>query len=216
MAHVLFIRPCYEFLTRNLVSASNLIINRLDISNSPTTFCDLLGSDATKQNVEAELTDRVNFVAFLGHGNASYLATRGRANVREKVIELNNCHYLKNKVVYAVACDSAKILGREAVNTGAKAYIGYSGPVSLILGSTESIFYGSLNHFIYTLTVPQLAAAKTLCGDAFDELWRAHDAIVEHYESGLGANDYNRPFYLPNAKANLKWLTFLGDRTATV
>ncbi len=216
MAHVLFIRPCYEFLTRNLVSASNPIINQFDTSSSPATFCDLLGSDATKQNVEAELTDRVNFVVFLGHGNASYLATRGHANVREKVIELSNCHYLKNKVVYAVACDSARILGRETVSAGAKAYIGYSGPVSLILGPTENIFYWSLHLFIYTLTVHQPAAAKTLCGDAFDELRRAHDAIVEHYELGPGANDYNRPFYLPNAKANLKWLTFLGDRTASV
>lgn len=215
MAHVLFIRPCYDVLTRKLVSASNSIINHIEMNPGSATFCDLLGSDATKLNVEAKLNGGVSFVVFHGHGSDSSLATRGRANVREEVIDLSNCHYLKNKVVYAVACDSARVLGQEAINKGAKAYIGYSGPVSLTLGDTEGSFFASMDRFINALTSPWPGTARISCGNAFDELQRAHDDIVRYYESGPGVSSYNRPFYLPNARANLKWLTFQGDRTAT-
>jgi len=218
MAHVLFIRPCHDVETRKLVSWSNEVIDRLDMSDGLATFTDLLGNDVTEFNVLAALDDYVSLVVFHGHGGDSYLVSRRRDGLREMAITIKTLTrgLLRDKIIYALACNSARKLGRLSVQTGAKAYVGYAGLVSLTLGETERDFFVAASRFILTLSMKTLSRSRTSCGDAFAALKAAHEDIVTFYQSGRGVQSFNRAFYLANAEDNLESLVLLGDYNATI
>lgn len=59
---------------------------------------------------------------FYGHGNDTMMIGQDR----KPAIDLGNAHLLKGWVVYAMACNTANILGPAVINAGGLAYIGFS------------------------------------------------------------------------------------------
>ncbi|MBU4300606.1 MAG: hypothetical protein ABIF85_04215 [Nanoarchaeota archaeon] len=97
------------------------------------SYTDFDKKQATRKNVEKYLKARKpNFVIFNGHGPIDSTAILGHND--EALIETGkNTDLLKDTIVYARACCSSKILGREIISKNNKnAFIGYSNLFSWI------------------------------------------------------------------------------------
>ncbi|RKY41121.1 MAG: hypothetical protein DRP85_07135 [Candidatus Makaraimicrobium thalassicum] len=91
-------------------------------------YSDFDRKQATRENVEKYLKKRKpKLIIFNGHGLDDSTAILGHNN--EILIEAKkNTDLLKDTTVYARACFSSKVLGREVADKSEKnAYIGYSG-----------------------------------------------------------------------------------------
>jgi len=84
---------------------------------------DLNRERATKKEVTSFLSKKnPEFVIFNGHGDDDLVS--GHKN--ETLIKAGeNEGLLKNKMIYAISCKSAKKLGPESISAGAISYIGY-------------------------------------------------------------------------------------------
>ena len=83
----------------------------------------LHGPRASRKEVESMLMKHKPSLVFLnGHGNVG--AVTGHDD--KPIVEVGeNEHVLEKTITYALACSSAKILGKESVRCGARAYLGY-------------------------------------------------------------------------------------------
>lgn len=124
MPKVLLTRPAYETTTRYLSAWNQKAINAALRRKWQVT--DLKGKSANKINLEKSLAkDNPDLVLLNGHGN--YTTITGDKS--EVLIEVGvNAKILKDKIVHAFSCETAKTLGPAAVKAGAKAYIGYDEP----------------------------------------------------------------------------------------
>lgn len=84
---------------------------------------DLHRDKATKEEIESRLTKfPCDLVLLNGHGD--YDKVTGHNN--QALISVgDNENLLKSKIIYAISCRSAKILGKKSVEAGAKNYTGY-------------------------------------------------------------------------------------------
>jgi|SRR3989344_7556494 len=119
---VLVTRPNYEYTTRYLSAWADKIIEFA--KQRGDKVLDLDGERANRKEFESMIKrHKPSFIFLNGHGNPGSIA--GQANVT--LIEENvNTGFLKETIVYAVSCESAKKLGANSIEKGAKAYIGYS------------------------------------------------------------------------------------------
>lgn len=84
---------------------------------------DLDGRKANRKDFEGRTQKRnPSFVFLIGHGNESIVAGQ---NDEPVVVAQENASILSKKIVYALACKAARVLGHVAVKLGAKAFIGY-------------------------------------------------------------------------------------------
>lgn len=85
--------------------------------------------------------DEKGAVIFYGHGcntgkalmEAILDEAEARRPARRSAIDFENCALLRGKIVYAVACHSARGLGPRAIEESATSYIGYSGRLALMV-----------------------------------------------------------------------------------
>jgi len=115
-------RPNHDLTTNYLSSWMGLVFNQA--KKSGIKVLDLKGKRANKK----ELTSMVyklkpDLIVFNGHGDEMTI-TGNDDNILIK--EGVNDNLLKDKIIYAIACRSAKSLGVSAISKGAKAYIGYN------------------------------------------------------------------------------------------
>ena len=94
------------------------------------TVHDLKGKDATKENTVSHLKKQAyDFIIFNGHGDPNKIA----GHKKEVIIQGGDNHQLlKTKIVYSVACSSARELGPKCVDSETKSYIGYENDFSLV------------------------------------------------------------------------------------
>ncbi len=86
------------------------------------TVTNIEGEKVTKDNIKGRIsTLKPSFFFFNGHGSASAMF----GNKWEEVISLKDADIFKDTVVFARACDCLKELGKEAVDKGCKAFVGY-------------------------------------------------------------------------------------------
>ena len=91
--------------------------------NRNIKYRQLEGPRANRKDVESALRKQnPDFVLFNGHGDETTIS--GHKN-EPLIISNKNEHLLESKIVYALACNAAKQLGRDAVKKGCKAFIGY-------------------------------------------------------------------------------------------
>ncbi len=103
---------------------------------------DFKGKRANIKSVSTFLTKQnPELVVLNGHGN-EYVVT---GHNDETIISEDNCSLLKGKITFAISCQSAKGLGREAVKKGARAYAGYD---------DDFIFYSNDNYYSHPLKDP--------------------------------------------------------------
>jgi len=87
------------------------------------------GPNATKQNFESRLNkNNPKFVFLNGHGDPNMVCGHKGSDGTPQPILINNVNdgLMKNRIVYARACKSLETLGRNCVEKGATAYIGYA------------------------------------------------------------------------------------------
>lgn len=121
MVKCLITRPNHDKVTEYLFAWSNEILENKELKN--ISFLDLQGENANKKKVESYLSKQSpEVVLFNGHGSPTQIY--GFKN--EILIENNtNDSLLKDKIIYALSCSSASVLGQNAIKKGAKSFIGY-------------------------------------------------------------------------------------------
>lgn len=124
----LITRPNHDEATSYLHSFSKDIVKIVKTTRD-IHLIDLEGHEATKENLNKELIKNKPGLIFLnGHGNKKNVT--GHKN--EIILDETNIEYTKDRIVYALSCDSLEDLGQIAINKGTKAYIGYKGRFMII------------------------------------------------------------------------------------
>ena len=118
---LLVTRPQHDETTNYLYYWSGQVIEEAKKRNFEVL--DLKGTKANAKDFAGRLK-KVNpgLLFFNGHGNSDSIA----GHDDEILVSLDkNEKLLKDKIIYALSCSSAKNLGRSAIKNGAKSFIGY-------------------------------------------------------------------------------------------
>ena len=119
--YVLVTRPEYDYTTRYISAWSQKII--IFAESKGNLVIDLLKDRATKKEFESVVHKKnPSFVIINGHGNDQSVCGQDGDVLIEAGV---NDDILNSRIVYALSCRSAKILGPESIKSGALAYIGY-------------------------------------------------------------------------------------------
>lgn len=118
---LLVTRPNYDYTTRYISAWAKKII---DLAQSKGNIVlDLDKERACKKELESMIQKRNPSVIFLnGHGNDDALTGQDGAVILQAG---ENERVLEGTITYALSCRSAKILGKQSVVSGTRAYIGY-------------------------------------------------------------------------------------------
>lgn len=119
---LLITRPEHDLTTRYISKWSERIIEEAKRKNIDIT--DLHREKANKNRVLGTLKKKAGIkmlVVFNGHGNTDMVT--GHDN--EPLVTKDNAGALSAKIVYARSCQSAKVLGKDAVSNGSVVYLGY-------------------------------------------------------------------------------------------
>ncbi|MDO8662635.1 MAG: hypothetical protein Q7K98_05390 [Candidatus Omnitrophota bacterium] len=117
---LLITRPDHDCTTNYLSKWSKEIIKEGE--DKGITVIDLDGDKANRIRVIGTLEKKSPGLVILnGHGNQDSIT--GHNN--DVILEANDRKAVKNKIIYARSCKSAKVLGEKAISHGAQAYLGY-------------------------------------------------------------------------------------------
>lgn len=122
MSKVLLItRPRHDEPTNYLYHWARMVVTEAEKRN--INVIDLRGEKANSKDFSGRIKKTNPDLVFMnGHGNPNTIT--GHDN--KTLLEINNNESLmKDKVIYALACSSAKNLGPSLVKKGAKCFIGY-------------------------------------------------------------------------------------------
>lgn len=118
---VLVTCPDYDRMTRYLSAWANLFIGEAQKRGHVVYV--LKETDANQEKFHGMVKKNAPSIIFLnGHGAEDRVAGQDH----KVIIDTRSASILKNAMVYAVSCKSARTLGAQAVKVGAKAYIGYT------------------------------------------------------------------------------------------
>lgn len=124
----LITRPKHDLITSYLYDFSKDIVKTIK-ETVDIHVTNLEGLNVTRQNVEICLSKENPKLVFLnGHGDRK----RVEGHKYEIVLDNKNAKLTKDKIIYALSCDSLEELGQIAVEEGAKAYIGYKARFMLV------------------------------------------------------------------------------------
>ncbi len=131
----LITRPNYDEATSYLHSFSKDIVKVVKVLKGEIHLIDLEGSSVTRSNLDSALIKNHPSLVFLnGHGSKAIVT--GHKN--EVILDEENIKNTKDKIVYALSCDSLEELGMKAVECGTKAYIGYKGRFMIVRDPSRS------------------------------------------------------------------------------
>lgn len=118
----LITRPKHDTTTHYLYCWNKLVLEEADKRGIP--FVDFSGERANRKDVEKFLVKQnPSLVIFNGHGDADLI----KGHKDEILIKLReNENLLRSKIIYAVSCRSAQVLGKEGVSSGIKCFLGYT------------------------------------------------------------------------------------------
>lgn len=125
---VMVVRPEYDYPTRYISAWAEKIIKLAEEKGFRTI--DLHKNRAVKKQVEGILSKKNPALVFLnGHGGPNFIVGHDEQVILEAGL---NDHLLQSKIIYALSCSSALILGPSSVEKGATAYIGYNDEFALV------------------------------------------------------------------------------------
>lgn len=121
MAKALVTQPNYDYTTRYISAWAQKAVD-LAKGKGISVIC-LKEARANKREFESVIRKtQPKFIFINGHGDErSVTGQDGEVLVKVRVNE----GILNRSVVYALSCQSAKVLGKESVKSGADAYLGY-------------------------------------------------------------------------------------------
>lgn len=180
---VLVSSPESDNITRYLHAWSKKMVE--DFANKHD-FVHLEGEHANRDHFCGLLRkDYPEIVLINGHGGDDMIAGHNQ----EILIDATNVSLLKGKIVHALSCSTAKVLGELAVAAGAKGYIGYD--ASFVLISRQGALSNPLGDDLAQLFLePAFAAPRgLLSGKAVREsAGSARDAYKRSIKSALNSD----------------------------
>ena len=206
-------RPNYDDTTSYLHSWASKVILASEKDN--IDIVDLEGEKANRESFESVLKKKNPDLVFLnGHGSPDAVCGQDdkvvvQADLNEKI--------LAKRLIYAVSCDSAQILGKEAVRNGAKVYIGYNKPFAFLADRNSGTtplkdkkaqpFLDSSNRVALDMIRGRTA------GEAFNKSQAEFERCIEYYSTSTE----------PDAAEIIRWLiwdkmaqTLIGDKEAII
>lgn len=199
---VLLIRPKHDYVTE--VFHSWAAVTRDCLDGCGHTVKDCSRAAVVRTTVEDTLRRRPNLhvVLYYGHGSESSLQGQDLDN---PVIDQGNCNLLKGKIVFTIACLSARELGPCACKAGATCYFGYDDyfwvPIDPSNGALDSLQACAERGMI------EMCAKATTSRVARQ---RMYDRYTEEYDVWLAENFDVALCLFWNREA----LTLVGDRNA--
>ncbi len=119
--NVLITRPEHDTATFYLSKWSEPLIKKC--KNKGFRVFDLKGSKANIERFNSIVSSKKpSFLILNGHGTKN--AIFGQDN--KQLLSMKNLDLPGKPIIYSVACETASGLGKDAVNNGVQAYIGYS------------------------------------------------------------------------------------------
>jgi hypothetical protein len=213
VAKLLLVRPSYDHTTSALHSWADEVLTEIQSSHTHA-YRELSGPAAVRTNVEAELQQSTDCFVFYGHGAPDYLESHGGVSTNPAVLDTTNSDLLNRMIVYAVACDSARDLGPDAVNQGSTIYIGYRRSFRFITGTgREDWFKHAANAVILYLLTP---SSDPSCGAAVAYARKEYDRAYAHFKQGGGARDPNRVLAFSYLRWDRDSLVMIGNRKASL
>jgi hypothetical protein len=132
MASCLATSPGFEEVTLSLRAYMEPVL-RETVLNGTDVF-KLDKGEVTRENVEYFGADK-DLLFLMGHGSETILTG---ASMSEVVLDHDNVSLTNGKVVYALSCLTGAQLGQQAVDAGARAYIGFTKEYTLYMNSNTS------------------------------------------------------------------------------
>jgi hypothetical protein len=182
MAYALVIRPAWDNTTNDLNRWAAHVVSALQISQR--TVDDLAKTQAVRRAVDVALPNVEQLIVFYGHGEFDKLKGHRSHKHEEILLDSQNMHYLRDKIIVAVACDSRATLGVDAVrNAGARAYLGYDERFLYLVSDqvVEADFMRCANAAALAI-VSGLSVA-----DAYGNTMQEFDRAILHYARGTGS-----------------------------
>ena len=133
-ARLVITLPDFDEVTRYFSAWSSIILEEAE--RRSYKVIELADEKANRERVARSLEGKGKLLVVLnGHGGPG--AMGGQYN--EEILDLENVDLLNGKVVYARACDTAAVLGPQAVERGALAYIGYTIPFAFFIDQNSRL-----------------------------------------------------------------------------
>lgn len=206
---LLITRPRYDETTHYLFSWSQEVIELA--RKKGIQVLDLAKKRANKKEFTSIVSKKQpSFIFFNGHGKAD--AIYGHDN--ETLVRVGeNENLLKSKVIYALACKSAKKLGAQSIKTGTISYLGYTDDFVFLYtlekiskpltDSLAALFLGPSNQLVRSLLKGH---------PANDSLKRSRDAFIKNIQGLLTSESSPYDYALPYLIWDVKHLVCLGNK----
>src|SRR3989338_92881 len=203
---LLITRPRHDIPVEYLYDFTKDILKKIK-TNRDIHVSDLQGDRATRERMEFCLVKENPGLVFCnGHGDKETIC--GHHN--EPILDKQNIHLGKNKIIYALACDCLEELGPYAINKGIKAFIGYGSQFMIIRDKSRTTAPDKDKNALpfkkvcFTL-IEALVFGKTV-SKAMELTKRAYENLIKSY--GTSDDNYGD---IPLIRFALTWnLEFLG------
>lgn len=172
------------------------------------------GEKVTKENIKGRISARKpSFFFFNGHGSASAMF----GNKWEEIISLKDADIFKGMVAFARACDCLQELGKEAVDNGCKAFVGYK--KKFWIASLNEMASRPLNDPLIkpVMENSNLVAEELIKGRTVeDAVGRAHEHAAKLILDLVFSDDPYKSPALAAVVNNDSALSFKGNPSATI
>lgn len=209
----LITRPRYDIPTAYLYDFSESLIKSIkgcrDIHVS-----ELKDAQANRKEFEKTIAKESPGLIFLnGHGNRKEVG----GHKGETILDSGNIALTKNKIVYALACESLAELGETAIKKGTKAYIGYTAKFMVIRDTSRTSSPNKdrnalpFKHVCSTLINSLVFGSKA--GEAIEKTKENYIQLIRSY--GTSNDDFGDVGLIRFALAwDLEFLDMKGDPSA--
>jgi hypothetical protein len=204
MANFCAIRPANDAASLELSIWCAALLPAIAGSNH-TVATDLYASAAVRRAVERAFAN-IRCVLFFGHGTETeLLGARDAA-----LVDGLNIAQARGAIFISIACSSASVLGRNAIENGVESYLGFSGPFAWVARDPDNRFQpATCRGILGMLEGMTTGAATQTMGEAFTE-------VVDFYLSGAGQGTTNSAFGYLTAFWDRQHLLLLGNRNAVL
>jgi hypothetical protein len=187
-------------ITVKWASQLNEAIGKLD-NIAVTTF---LGKHAIRVKVEAALKKdegKKGIFAFIDHGKKDKLL----GSDDKALIDTGNIGLLKNKLVYAIACKSASILGRKALKNKAAGYIGFTDSFHIIPDAANTFGYCFLSG------LQSVIMQKSTLQEAIKKVENEIQWVIHKLKTHKAIHPITRNTIITSLRHNFNCMVCLGD-----
>jgi len=209
---ILLTRPNHDSTTYYLFNWAQRIV--LEAEAKGFQLLDLKETRANRKEFESAIKLKdPSLVLLYGHGDSCKI---GGHNDEVLIEAGDNESILKSRIIHALACKSAKILGPKSVEAGALAYIGYDEDFIFFYVSEKipKPFEDKLASFF--LNPPEILIKSLLRGNSAGiSVARAKRLFKSNVQQLLTIENSKYNYAIPYLLGNMEHLKLVGDNNAS-